>query len=297
MAGGQLTSLLSNQMLARAERLRLQTKRRLTNRSRGEHLAGKGGTSTEFNDFRDYVPGDDMRYVDWNIFARLGRPYVRQYRLEEESYVVIIVDGSSSMDFGEKFTRAKELAALFAITGMVNQEPVSLYHGKSMSVPVESLRKASGRVGYRPVFQFLEGLAAGGEATIEEAVRAVLKRHRGRGLAIVLSDFLTAGPIDRMLNELYEAGLEPWCVQILSAAERNPDVTGDLRLIDSEQGHNLDVSSVGDLLGIYREHLVRLEEHIASLCRQRAGRYISIEAERPVEELLTSSLIKQGWLS
>ena len=111
MATAQFTSLLENSTLARVERMRLTPLRRLTNRSRGEHLAGKGGTSTEFNDYRDYVAGDDMRYVDWNIFSRLNRPYLKLYRHEEEMHVVVLLDASSSMLFGSKFERARQLAA------------------------------------------------------------------------------------------------------------------------------------------------------------------------------------------
>ena len=95
----QLTTLLDNQVLTRLERLRLQPNRRKTNRTQGEHASGKGGSSTEFADFRNYVPGDDVRFVDWNIFARLNRPYMKLYQYEEVMHVAILVDGSTSMNF------------------------------------------------------------------------------------------------------------------------------------------------------------------------------------------------------
>src|SRR6478735_5808724 len=120
----KFTDLMDNATLARVERMRLLPLRRQTNRSRGEHLAGKGGTSTEFNDYRDYSAGDDMRYVDWNIFSRLNRPYVKLYRHEEEMHVVVLVDASASMQFGDKFLRARQLAACFAIMGLMNIEKV-----------------------------------------------------------------------------------------------------------------------------------------------------------------------------
>ena len=123
----RFTSLLENDVLARLERMRLLPRRRLTNRSRGEHHAAKGGTSTEFADYRDYVPGDDVRNVDWNIFARLERPYVKLYRHEEEMHVVSILDASSSMQFEGKFERAKQLAATFGLMGLMNVERVSCF--------------------------------------------------------------------------------------------------------------------------------------------------------------------------
>ena len=86
----------------------------MTNRTHGEHLSGKGGTSIEFSDFRDYVAGDDLRHVDWNIFSRLHRPYVKQFRYEEQMCVVILLDASTSMTFDGKFERARQIAAAFA---------------------------------------------------------------------------------------------------------------------------------------------------------------------------------------
>src|SRR5215204_476465 len=98
-----VTSLFDNQTLSRLERLRIRPRQRRPNRSRGEHLHGKGGTSTEFTDYRDYVAGDDVRFVDWNTFARLNRPYLKLYKHEEEMHVVVIIDASSSMQFDGKF--------------------------------------------------------------------------------------------------------------------------------------------------------------------------------------------------
>src|SRR5262245_30760015 len=110
MPAAQLTTLLSNRDLDRLARLLLNATRRFTNRARGEHFAAKRGTSTEFCDYRDYSPGDDVRFVDWNIFARIERPYLKQFHHEEELHVAIVLDGSNSMLFEEKFALACRLA-------------------------------------------------------------------------------------------------------------------------------------------------------------------------------------------
>src|SRR5882757_7578063 len=111
MNAPQLTSLLTNRDLDRLARLRLNASRRFTNRSRGEHLAAKGGTSTEFSDYRDYAPGDDVRHVDWNIFARIERPYLKQYHQEEEMHVALLVVASPSMIFEGKLELVPRIAA------------------------------------------------------------------------------------------------------------------------------------------------------------------------------------------
>src|SRR6516164_5475245 len=292
----QFTSLLDNDALARLERMRLLPRRRLTNRSRGEHHAAKGGTSTEFADYRDYVAGDDVRYVDWNIFARLERPYVKLYRHEEEMHVVSIVDASSSMQYDGKFERARQLAAAVGLMGLMNVERVSAYVCNHRGREPLFLPPCSGRVSRRRLFEFLEKIEGGGDFPIDQAVEAVLRRHRGRGIAVILSDFLTFGDLERPLNMLYSAGLEVFAVQILAPSEINPEITGDIRLVDCESGHTIDVSSAGDLLGIYEEHRAALEEELAILCRQRSGRFLSISSRDPLEWVLFDLFRRKGWV-
>lgn len=292
----QITSLLSNATLGRVERMRMLPQRRRTNRSRGEHLAGKGGTSTEFNDYRDYVAGDDMRYVDWNIFSRLNRPYVKQYRHEEEMHVVILVDASASMQFADKFLRARQLAACFGIMGLMNTEKVSVFACQHQGTTPLILSPCTGRISMKRVFRFLEEIPPGGDYPIDAAVDAMLVQHRGRGIAVLLSDFLTFGQLERPMNMLFSAGLEVFAIQLLSDIELNPELTGDLRLVDSETGHTLDVSSVGDLLGLYHEHLNSLQERLATLCRQRSGRFLSLNASTPLDDMLFDVLKRKGWV-
>lgn len=292
----QFTSLFSNQTLAGLERMRLLPHRRQTNRSRGEHLSGKGGSSIEFADYRDYVPGDDLRAVDWNIFARIQRPYVKLYRQEEEMHVVVIVDASSSMMFGDKLLRARQLAAAFGVMGLFNQEPVSLYACRQRGDRPASARGLRGRPSLKRLLAFAEGVDGGGNNSIDEAVDDVLLQHRGRGVAVVLSDFLTLGELDRPLNLLFRSGLEVFAIQLLSPEELDPEINGDLRLVDSETDEALDVSSVGDLLAIYQEHLAALQSQLQTLCQQRNGRFLAIDASTPIETLLSDTLRRKGWV-
>ena len=294
-AAAKFTSLMDNATLARVERMRLLPRRRLTNRSRGEHLAGKGGTSTEFNDYRDYAAGDDMRYVDWNIFSRLNRPYVKLYRHEEEMHVVVLLDASRSMQFDDKFTRARQLAAAFAIMGLMNSEKVSLYACQHLGQMPVFLPPCTGRTSFRRVFNFLEDIPTGGEYPVELAVDEVLKQHRGRGVAILLSDFLTFGDLDRPLNRLFSAGLEVFAVQLLGPMELSPEVAGDLRFVDSETSRTLDITSAGDLLGLYHEYLGGLQAGLSQACRQRSGRYLCINSQTPLETILFDVLRRNGW--
>ncbi len=292
----QFTTLLPNDVLSRLERMRIRPRRRMTNRTHGEHLSGKGGTSIEFSDFRDYVAGDDLRHVDWNIFSRLHRPYVKQFRYEEQMCVVILLDASTSMTFDGKFERARQLAAAFALMGLFSLEPVSIYSCRQMGNHPAICPPCTGRASRARVFKFLEDLEGGGDFPIEAAVEAVLRRHRGRGIAIVLSDFLTFGDLGRPFNLLYSSGLEVFGVQILSPTERDPELTGDLRFVDSETDVSLDISNVGELISIYQDRRRALERELDEHCRRRRGRFLSVSSADPIDWLLFDLFRRKGWL-
>ena len=292
----QLTTLLDNQALTRLERLRLQPNRRKTNRTQGEHASGKGGSSTEFADYRNYVPGDDVRFVDWNIFARLNRPYMKLYQYEEVMHVAILVDASNSMKFENKFERARQLAAAMGVTALMGVERVSAYVVGASGEPPRVMPPSSGRASMRRLFDFFERAECGGDAPIDGAVEAMLRRHRGRGKAIVISDFLTPASRARPFNLLYSAGLEIFALQVLGPTEIDPELTGDLRLVDSENGTTVDVSSIDELHGIYHEHREQLQEHVRRQSRTRNGRFLSISSEAPLDWVLFDLLQRQGWL-
>lgn len=290
------TTLFDNALLAQIERMRLRPLRRLTNRSRGEHLSGKGGSSTDFADYRDYAAGDDLRYVDWNIFARLQRPYIKQFQHEEELHVVLLVDASTSMLFGDKLLTAKRAAAALGIMGLLNSEKVSVYAVHAQESQPWMLPPGSGRTRIRALLQFLENVAGGGDIPVEDAVARMLRFHRGRGVAILASDFLTLGDLSRPMNMLYSAGLEVWGLQILSDAEIAPNVEGDLRFVDSETGYTLDITNAGELLSIYHDQRLRLQATLDNMCRRRQGRFLSVSSAVPFSDLLFDCLCRQGWV-
>lgn len=292
----RFTSLFDNSTLSQIERMRLRPLRRLTNRARGEHLSGKGGSSTDFADFRDYAVGDDLRYVDWNIFARLRRPYIKQFQHEEEMHVVLLVDASTSMLFDNKLMLAKQAAAAMGIMGLHNVERVSAYALHGQQGKPWNLPPGTGRTRIRQLLQFLEQLEGGGNIPVERAIETMLRFHRGRGVAILISDFLSFGDLGRPFNLLFSSGLEVWGLQVLSDAEVNPNVQGDLRFIDSETQETLDITNASELLSVYHDQRLWLQQNLDSMCRSRQGRFLSVSSAMSIQTVLFDHLCRQGWV-
>lgn len=292
----RVTPLLANDVLARVEKMRMVPARRFTNRTRGEHISRAGGSSIEFKDYRDYAAGDDMRFVDWNIFSRLHRPYVKLFHEEEEMHVVLLIDASTSMRFEGKLDAAKSLAAAFGVMGLMGSEKVSVAAFNQVDGRIHRLRPHAGRVSMRKLFRFIEPIEAGGNAPLEAGVDLLLKEHRGKGVVVILSDFLTSGDLRRAFNMLFSAGLEIFGLQILAPTEIEPDVASDLRLIDSETGDTLDISSGSDLMQLYQEYREAFERHIESLAQSRSGRVMTVSSGDPVSHLVFDVLRRRGWV-
>lgn len=292
----RVTSLLTNEQLALVERLRMVSARRFTNRSRGEHLHGKGGASTDFADYRDYAAGDDIRFVDWNIFSRLRRPYLKQFHREEELHVVALIDASASMHFEGKLDKARQLAAAFSVMGLFAGERVSVYAFNQARSSLRFTGPHRGRTSMRKIFSFIEGLEPGGDAPLERGVEMMLNRHTGRGAVVILSDFLTFGDLRRAANMLTSRGLEICAVQILGPTEIDPQVSSDLRLIDSESQVTLDISAAGELVNLYQEYRLAYQRHLENICRQRRGRFLSISAATSFDQVMFDELRRKGWV-
>ena len=294
-AKAQATTLLTNYQLMRLEQIRISATR-FTNLNRGEHLTVRSGSSIEFNDYRDYTAGDEIRHVDWNIFARLRRPYIKLYQEEEKKHVLLLVDASSSMIFEDKLLRAKQLAAAFGVMGLMGAEPVSAAVFNQRDGRISRLLPRTGRSAMRYLFHFLEGIKGGGDGPLEVGIESMIREHRGRGLVIVLSDFLTTGNLRRAYNALFSQGLEIGSIQILGPTEINPDVTENLRLIDCETDDHLDISPGGNLMTIYQEYRRAYQHNLEQICQQRSGRFVSISSTNALDEVLFNLLRRKRWI-
>jgi uncharacterized protein (DUF58 family) len=342
--------LLGRDLAARLDRLDLLSRKMLAGKLPGERRSKRRGRSVEFDDFRDYVPGDDLRHIDWNVLARLDKLFIKLFREEEDLALHIIVDASASMNAGgnaggnagtpNKLVYAHQLAMALAYVGVVKQNRVSV---ATFGVPptatndltanraasstgfLRQLSPVRGRGGVHHVAAFLlESLGAAQQAStgspgvgdapdISRALRTFARTRRGKGIAVVLSDFLTpvaeVSPLIPGLNAiaLTEAGgFDSYCLQILSPGELDPrplmklgggrGLIGDVRLTDVETGRAAEVSISPALIAKYRERVDRYIADLRRTCRARGIGHFLVPTSTPIDELVVTSLRRGGML-
>jgi len=276
--------------LAQLERLALASRRTFRGRVRGERRSPRKGQSVEFSDYRPYGIGDDLRYVDWNIFGRLDRLHVKLFVDEEDLCLHLLVDASRSMGFGQpqKLEYAARLAAALGFVGLVNHERVGL--GILRDRVSEGWAPVRGRNQFPHLADFLSQVEADGTTNLNDGLGNYARRAREPGLAVVISDLLDPGGFEAGLRALLERRFEVHVIHLLSAEELNPTLTGDLRLEDSETGEVREISIDGDALRGYRERLHAFLERVETFCHGREIGYRRVSTDAPMEDFLLAQL-------
>ena len=306
-------TLLTPQLLRQLEQFQLLAARRAKSSAKGERRSRARGQSVEFADYRNYVPGDDFRYLDWNLYGRLERLFLKLYEEERELPVRIFLDASESMTFGEprKFDFARQVAAAVGYVALCGFDRVSVIPfpdrvGGSAtadgSVVPETpltgaeaaargaLRAVRGRKCALQFFQNLSTLTAGGSADLNAALRRGAMEARQAGVAVVLSDFLDPAGYEAGLSALVGRGFHVNLVQILAPEELNPTAYGDLRLVDSETGGVQEVSFGRFRLKAYQQTLQNFLQRLREFCSARGISFFSVGSDTDLQDLLLKQL-------
>lgn len=290
------TALLDPDLIKRLEQLEFAVRRLRAGRMKGERLSKRRGTGSEFADYRDYAQGDDPRFIDWNVFGRLDRLFLKLFHEEEDLRLAIHVDASLSMSYGdpEKLLYAKRLAASLAYIALCNLDQVTIHAGSAGRS--EHLRPARGKRHVRRILEFLEPLEAGGGTDLQAGLKEFALRNRAPGMKIVLSDFLDKAGTEGALKWLVRGEDRVVLVQVLSPQEVRPDIVGDLALEDCEDGFLTDVSITSGLLKRYDRTLKGLVAGLRDYARARGMAYHFVQTSTPMERILLQSLRAAGVL-
>jgi uncharacterized protein (DUF58 family) len=290
-------ALLTPDLLRRLEQFQLLAARRAKSSLRGERRSRARGQSVEFADYRTYVAGDDFRYLDWNLYGRLERLFLKLYEEERELPVTIFLDASESMAFGEprKFDFARQVAAAIAYVALCGFDRVSLivFPDKPEEAATRgALRSVRGKKSALELFRNLGQLQAGGAADFNQALRRGALQARHAGLAVILSDFLDPGGYEEGLRALIGRRFQVSTVQILAPEELTPTVYGDLRLVDSESGGQQEVTFGKYRLKAYQQTVENYCQRLREYCRGRGISFFRASSDTPLEDLLLKQLRK-----
>jgi uncharacterized protein (DUF58 family) len=282
---GSTDVLFDEGFLRRLEQLELASRRLTAGRMKGERRSVRRGQSVEFADYRNYAAGDDLRQLDWNVYARLERLFIKLFVEEEDVTVHVLVDASRSMDFGEpnKLTFARRAAGALAYLGLAHLDRVSVaFLGEGRAVTLRPLR---GKARVFEVFRFLSEPRAERLTALAAAARDYAGRLRGRGPLILVSDLLDPGYLDA-LRDLAGTRCQLSVLHVLAPEELDPEVPPDARLVDNETGHGIEVTGDDDLVDRYRTRLSEWQEEIATFCSRRGGAYVSVPSDLDLADLL-----------
>ncbi len=301
-------ALLTPELLRRLEQFQLLAARRAKSSAKGERRSRARGQSVEFADYRTYVHGDDFRYLDWNLYGRLERLFLKLYEEERELPVRIFLDASESMTFGEprKFDFARQVAAAMGYVALSGFDRVSVVPFPDLVNGVESdpaartmelaargaLRSVRGKKSAIQFFRNLSALTAGGPANLNQALRRGALQARHAGLAVVLSDFLDPEGYESGLTALLGRGFQVDLVQILAPDELSPTTFGDLNLVDSETGAHQEVTFGRFRLKAYRQTVQNFMQRLREYCQARGINFFTASSNTDLQELLLKQLRK-----
>ncbi len=287
------TELLSPQLLARLERLELVSRKVFRGRLKGERRSRRKGQSVEFADYRNYVPGDDLRFVDWNLYARLDKLFLKLFMEEEDLHVYFLVDASPSMNFGSptKFFAAQQVAAALAFVGMCRGDRVRV---EFLGQPNQSSPVMRGRSQLWRMTEFIQSIAPDQVFSLTDAVKNFCLRNSGRGIVVILSDLMDKTGYEPALRLLVGQQMDVFVLQLLSPEEMEPTLAGDLKLVDCEDDDEAEVSVSNALIKKYKATLAAFVDQARRYCSQRGMTYMLARSDQGADVLVGQYLLERG---
>jgi uncharacterized protein (DUF58 family) len=289
----QEKELFDSEFLHKLEYLKLVARRIHRGQMRGEHTTVKRGTSLEFSDHRNYQSGDDFRYIDWNVFSRLDRLFVKIFTAEEDLTIHILLDNSFSMNVGipPKIDYAKRVGAALGYVGIANLDRVGVTSfGEGLR---DSLPPHRSRNHLFSIFNYFKRAEPRGRTDLNRSLRDYALRSKRPGLAIVISDLLDEGGFEEGLKALAYGRFDVVLIQLIDESEIEPQESGALKLVDVETGSAKRVTVDKELLEAYRRKVGEYFLRIEKFCLDHHIEYLRASTLIPFEDLILKYL-RQG---
>lgn len=288
---------INEELLGQIERLQMLVKNNVAGMFGGNHQSKNFGSSCEFSDYRDYIPGDDVSKIDWNAFARFDKLYLKLYLDERQMHTRIYIDASRSMAYGDgkKALQAIRLAAALAYLSVCEMDKVSIYAVRENQLH-EIIGGMVGKDAYMNSIMKLNEIEFTGDCCLSEAI-IPSKVGYGDGMSILLSDFLTDNDFESAIDHLTDKKRHVFCMQVLSKEELLPLTRGKVHFFDSENANRFYRKNITREIAIaYKEALAYATGRIQNYCNARGGDYLLLSAEDSVTKALFENMIEMGVL-
>jgi uncharacterized protein (DUF58 family) len=289
--------LLDPAFIARLDRLDILSRKILAGKLRGEKLTRRTESSVDLADFRDYAPGDDPRFIDWNIYARLDRLLLKLFLAEEDFFLHVLMDTSRSCDYGEpnKWMYIQQVAATLGYVGLVGQGWVSITAmADGLAGATELLR---GHTRLPRMLDFIAAKSPKGKSAFAEACAAFRRARQHKGICVILSDFLFREGIGDGLRMLAGGGHEIYCIQVLSPQELDPAIDGELRLVDMENDSSVDVTPTATVVRHYKANLQAHVFEAENAARRLGATHVLADTSVPFDRFVLDCLRRRGLLA
>lgn len=284
--------LLDREFLTTLERVTLLCRTDLSGPVGADHRSRSHGPGLEYSDYRRYSSGDDPRYLDWNAYLRLGKLFLKIYETERHFPVRILLDRSESMGYDDatkaKFLYAQRLTATFAYLALLHLDTAAVIPfadriGKPIIV-------SGGRDSFWPVLEFLAAQSCSGTTRLYESTKDFLRTFSTPGIVFVVSDFFDEERCEQALEALRAAGHDFVLVQVHSAEEQRPSITGDLILEDAETGAQRALESSPQSVSLYEREFLEFSDRLQKLAARHGGRYARAVTSIPYQEFVLRGL-------
>ena len=274
--------------------LKLSLNMRLNQGMSGARKSGAKGTSVEFSDFREYMLGDDIRRIDWNAYGRMDKLFIKQFMEEKEGIYHIFLDTSKSMDYGEPKKSRLALQIAGALSYLVLNNLDRVYVTQMQENSLSEGKGLSGRNSYKKILAELNGIRFDGRTTLSGSIMS--RNMKGRGLSVIISDFLDPAGIEAALRYLKYKKQQIVLVQVLAREELTITKEGSLNLIDSETGDIVRVTVNRKMIESYEEELKKLKYRLSALAKKYEAEYILAAADESIDKVMFEGMQAGGFV-
>ena len=286
--------IINEEFLQQIESLQTLIRNNVAGMFGGTHKSKSYGSSCEFADYRDYVPGDDITKIDWNAYARFDKLYQKLYLDERQMHTRIYIDASRSMEYGrrDKAEQSLRLAATIAYLSLNEMDKVSIYAVKDKEI-VNVVEGMVGKDAFVTEIGKLNDIEFSGDSYLRDAIVPSSVGY-GDGLSVIISDFLTDNDYESAVNHLVDKRRDVLCIQVLSPDELNPKLRGKVHLYDSEDVEKIYRRNIKkDIMQAYREALKFATDRINELCASRGASYLLVSSEDELGDIFFGKMVER----